>query len=40
MRFACEYPDETNGMTHVSVISRKDWLSEMLKEHIEEVDNK
>jgi RimJ/RimL family protein N-acetyltransferase len=28
MRFACEYPDEINGKTHVSVISREDWLSE------------
>ena len=26
MRFACEYADETNGITHVSVISREDWL--------------
>ena len=33
MRFACEYPDEINGKTHVSAISREDWLSEMLKEH-------
>ena len=29
MRFACEYPDEINGTTHVSVISREDWLAEM-----------
>ena len=28
MRFACEYPDEANGITHVSVISREDWLRE------------
>ena len=28
MRFACESPDEVNGTTHVSVISREDWLSE------------
>ena len=27
MRFACEYPDEKNGTTHVSVISREDWLN-------------
>ena len=26
MRFAFEYPDEVNGITHVSVISREDWL--------------
>ena len=28
MRFAFEYPDEANGMTHVSVITREDWLKE------------
>lgn len=27
LRFASEYPDESNGITHVSVISRKDWLN-------------
>ena len=26
MHFVCEYPDETNGTTHVSSISRKEWL--------------
>ena len=26
MHFAFEYPDEVNGITHVSVISREDWL--------------
>ena len=26
MHFDCEYPDEANGITHVSVISREDWL--------------
>ena len=25
MHFVCEYPDETNGTTHVSSISRKEW---------------
>lgn len=29
MRFACEVPDEANGTTHVSVISREDWISEI-----------
>ena len=29
MRFVCEYPDETNGTTHVSAISREDWLNEI-----------
>jgi RimJ/RimL family protein N-acetyltransferase len=28
MHFDCEYPDEANGTTHVSVIFRKDWLNE------------
>lgn len=28
MHFACEYPDEENGTTHVSSISRKEWLNE------------
>ena len=31
MRFDCEYPDEANRNTHVSVIFRKDWLSELTK---------
>ena len=26
MHFDCEYPDESNGITHVSVIPREDWL--------------
>ena len=29
MRFVCEYPDETNGTTHVSAISREEWLNEI-----------
>ena len=29
MHFVCEYPDELNGMTHVSSISRKEWLNEI-----------
>ena len=29
MHFECEYPDETNGMTHVSAISRERWLNEI-----------
>jgi RimJ/RimL family protein N-acetyltransferase len=29
MRFACEVPDEANGTTHVSVISREDWIREI-----------
>ena len=26
MRFDCEYPDEDNGITHVSSMRREDWL--------------
>ena len=31
MHFVCEYPDETNGTTHVSAISREEWLNEITK---------
>ena len=34
MRFACEYPDEVNGTTHVSVIFRQDWLGELTENMI------
>ena len=34
MHFACEYPDEANGTTHVSVISREDWLNELTENMI------
>ena len=29
MHFAYEYPDEVNGVTHVSVIQREEWLREI-----------
>ena len=29
MHFVCEYPDEVNGMTHVSSISREEWMNEI-----------
>ena len=29
MHFDCDYPDEETGTTHVSVISKEDWLSEI-----------
>ncbi len=29
MHFVCEYPDEINGMTHVSSISREEWMNEI-----------
>ena len=32
MRFGCNYSDEANGITHVSVISKEDWLSEIAAE--------
>ena len=34
MRFACEYPDAANGTTHVSVMSREDWLNELTENMI------
>ena len=33
MQFVCEYPDETNGTTHVSSISREEWLNEITENH-------
>ena len=33
MHFICEYPDETNGATHVSSISREEWLNEITENH-------
>ncbi|MBO4524899.1 MAG: GNAT family N-acetyltransferase [Ruminococcus sp.] len=33
MHFVCEYPDETNGTTHVSSISRKEWLNKITENH-------
>ncbi len=29
MHFVCEYPDEANGTTHVSAVSREEWLKEI-----------
>ena len=29
MHSDCDYPDEANGITHVSMISKEDWLSEI-----------
>lgn len=29
MHFVCKYPDETNGTTHVSAISKEEWLNEI-----------
>ena len=40
MRFACEYPDETNGKTHVSVITREGWLNELTKNMISWAEDK
>ena len=34
MRFDCEYPDDINGKTHVSVITREDWLNELTENMI------
>ena len=40
MRFACEYPDETNGKTHVSVITREGLLNELTKNMISWAEDK
>ena len=36
MHSVCDYPDEANGITHVSVISKVDWLSEIGAEVIKQ----
>ena len=36
MRFKCEYPDEANGRTYVSVISREEWRNEIKKDQLKE----
>ena len=35
-----EYPDETNGKTHVSVITREGWLNELTKNMISWAEDK
>ena len=35
MHAVCEYPDETNGTTHVSAISREEGLNEIPDREIE-----
>ena len=39
MRFDREYPDETNGTTHVSSISREEWLDEITVNHENKPDS-
>jgi len=34
MHFNCDYPDEINGKTHVSVITREEWLNELTENMI------
>ena len=34
MHFDCDYPDEINGKTHVSVITREEWLNELTENMI------
>jgi nicotinamidase-related amidase/RimJ/RimL family protein N-acetyltransferase len=36
MHFVCEYPDEANGTTHVSAISREEWLNEITEKSDEQ----
>ncbi len=40
MRFACEYPDEINGKTHVSVISREEWLNKLTENMVSWAEEK
>ncbi len=40
MRFACEYPDGINGKTHVSVITREEWLNELTENMINWAEEK
>ena len=40
LRFDCEYPDEENGITHVSVISKEAWLNELTENMINWAENK
>ncbi len=40
MHFACEYPDEANGITHVSVITREEWLNVLTENMIRWAENK
>lgn len=40
MHFVCEYSDEANGTTHVSVISKENWLSELIENTIRWVENR
>ena len=40
MRFACEYPDDINGKTHVSVITRKEWLNVLTENMIKWAEDK
>ena len=40
MRFACEYPDEINGKTLVSVIPREKWLNELTENMISWAEDK
>lgn len=40
MRFVCEYPDEANGTSHVSAISREEWLNELTENTISWAEQK
>jgi hypothetical protein len=40
MRFACEYPDEINRKTHVSMIAREEWLNELTESMISWAEDK
>ena len=40
MHYVCEYPDEINGKTHVSMISRVEWLNEFTENMISWAEDK
>ena len=40
MHFDCEYSDEANGLTRMSVISKEDWLNELAENMIRWAENK
>ena len=40
MRMLCEYPDENNGLTHVSAMTREEWLKELAENMISWAENR
>ena len=40
MHFDCDHPDEINGKTHVSVITREEWLNALTENMINWAEHK